>query len=587
MSSETKNCYGDTKHPWGHELVANTLLEQGVECVFCLTGDHVAPMLSVIARKGIRVVGTRTEAAAVLAAAGYAQSSNKTGVAVLTAGMLGFAHAAMLSATWGQIPVVVISGASETFADGMRSLQEIDQVPIARSARVKEAFHCTKWERIPQMLTWTFKSARSGIPGCAFIDIPIDVLHSRGDPASFELYRTCVIESSPAGDPELIKQAVEKLAKAERPLINVARLGAASDCGKELKEFIELTGIPVDACYGTLGDHPLNFSYNMCFDADVVLTLGKASQGMEGNLNANMYQGKIIAVYPEASDIGRCYPVDTGIVGDVRLVLRQMIEEAKKVRFPDYSSWLEQIREGQSAGKMMFTAIAENNSVPIHPARLVKETVEWILDNDLHKQSVMVVDGGDCLYWWVILSNAYGLPTMFPGQMVGLTTMQMTLGSVGLGLAMGLGAACAHPDKMLIAPVIGDGSLGYHLVELETMARLGIPAVIIVHNNNCWGMVYADQRRIWGRQENAGSFFSEGIHYEKAAESLGCAPGEFVTRPEEIGPALKRACQSAKQARKPVIVNVVTDPNIYIMPFPWWTLPETESGEPFQGMGSA
>jgi acetolactate synthase-1/2/3 large subunit len=559
MTAETNKYYQDPNNPWGHELVADTLAEQGVECVFCLTGDHIAPLLTTVAAKGIRVVGTRTEAAAVLAAGGYAQSSNKTGVAILTAGMLGFAHAAMLSMTWGQMPVVVIAGASESYADGMRSLQEIDQIPIARSAQVKDAFHCTKWERIPQMVTWAFKSARSGIPGCTFIDIPIDILHSRGNPASFEPYRTSVVDSASAGDPVMVSKALEKLAHAKRPLINVSRLGAFSDCGKELKEFIELTGIPVDSCYGTLGNHPLNFSYNMCFDADVVLTLGKASQGMEGNLNANMYQGEIIAVYPEASDIGRCYPVDMGIVGDIKLVLRQMIEQAREMTTL--------ISLTNNFFNMMFTAIAENDAVPVHPARLVKDTIEWILDTGLHNESVMTVDGGDCLYWWVILSNAYGLPSLFPGQMVGLTTMQMTLGSVGLGLAMGLGAACAHPDKMLIAPVIGDGSLGYHFVELETMARLGIPAVIIVHNNNCWGMVYADQRRIWGRQENTGSFFAPGIHYEKAAEAFGCAQGAFVTRPEEILPALEQACITAKREKKPVLVNVVTDPNIYIMPF--------------------
>ena len=100
-------------------------------------------------------------------------------------------------------------------------------------------------------------------------------------------------------------------------------------------------------------------------------------------------------------------------------------------------------------------------------------------------------------------------------------------------------------------------------------------------------MVYADQRRIWGRTENTGSIFSAGLHYEKAAEALGCAPGEFVTGPEQIRPALEKAYETARQKSKPVLVNVITNANIYIMPFPWWNLPATDKGEPFTTMGGA
>jgi acetolactate synthase-1/2/3 large subunit len=378
--SEEEKLYWNPQKPWGNELVANTLAEQGVECVFCLTGGHIAPMLTAIAEKGIKVVGTHTEAAAVLAATGYATTSGKTGVVCLTAGMLGFAHAALLSAGWGQEPVGVIAAANEAYADGRRSLQELDQKPIAQSAQVKDFWHCNRWERIPQMITWAFKSARSGIPGCSFVDIPIDILCSQGDPELFTRYNTCVVESAPAGDPQLIKKAVQMLASAEHPVISVGRLGAASNAAAEIKELVELTGIPVEGCSGTLGTHPLNLAYLMCFDADVVLLLGKASQGIEGALNANNYMGKIIAVYPDAADIGRCYPVEMGIVGDIKLVLRQIIEEVREIKFPDYTEWVKDIRERQSASKAMFQEIGSSDKVPINPARLVKDTLDWMLE---------------------------------------------------------------------------------------------------------------------------------------------------------------------------------------------------------------
>lgn len=98
-------------------------------------------------------------------------------------------------------------------------------------------------------------------------------------------------------------------------------------------------------------------------------------------------------------------------------------------------------------------------------------------------------------------------------------------------------------------------------------------------------MVYADERRIWGKTVRSGAFFQENVHYEKAAEGLGCAQGEFVTKPDEIRPALDRALDRAKKESKPVLVNCITDPNVYIIPWGWWLLPETAEGEPYQGMG--
>ena len=134
-------------------------------------------------------------------------------------------------------------------------------------------------------------------------------------------------------------------------------------------------------------------------------------------------------------------------------------------------------------------------------------------------------------------------------------------------------------------PAQGDGSLGYHLIELETMVRLNIPAVIVVSNNSAWGMVYADQRRVWGRDSTPGAGLGNKTRYEVASEGLGCAKGEYVENPDEIRPALERALERAKAHRKPVLVNVITDVNTYIQPWPWWLLPETEGGEPFKGMG--
>ncbi len=589
MSSQNEEkTYWNPEKPWGHELIVNTLIEQGVEVIFCLTGGHIAPTLKAAEDKGIKVISNRTEEGAVMAAIGYAINSGKVGVAFLTAGMTGFAHPAILTATMGQVPVVVINGASESYADGTRHLQEFDTKAVAQNAQVKEAFHCTKWDRIPQMLTWAFKAATGPVPGCAYIDFPVDLLCSQGDPATLTKWATSVCHARSQGDPTLVKEAVQMLLNAKQPVISVGRLAIYAGAEAEIKEFVELTGIPVETCGGTLGTHPLNIGFQICNDADVALLLGKLSAGLPGSLTSNTFvNAKLISVYPDPVDIGRCYPVDLGIAGDVKLVLRQMIEEVKKYKFPDYSEWVSTLMSMREGTQYQFDSIAEESVThfPIHPAVVTKTAVDWITENKLNKDAIMAIDGADCIYWWFMFSGAHGLSMEFPHQVNYSGMLPLSLGQIGTGLAMAVGASVARPGKILIMPTLGDGSIGYHLAEFETLARLNIPAVIIVHNNNAFGMVYADQRRIWGKSAGSGSFFSPDVHYEKVAEDLGCAKGEFVTKVEEIKPALDRALERAKKESKPVVVTCMTDPNIYVLEWAWMLLPATPEGEPYQGMG--
>ncbi|MFC2000166.1 thiamine pyrophosphate-binding protein [Chloroflexota bacterium] len=580
----TENLYWDPVRPWGSELVANSLVDHGVECVFCLCGGHIESTLKSAADKGIKVVGTRTESAAVYAAAGYAIASGKTGVVILTAAMSTLAGWAITNISWGQIPVVLISGTHESYAYGLRGLQEMDQIPFARASFAKEAFHVAKWERIPEQLGWAFTAAEKGVPGCAFIDIPIDILASRGEASSVKPWYACT-DARPAGDPMYVKEAVKILSESKQPILNVARMAVAAGAQEEIREFVELTRIPVDACLGTVGEHELNLGAQLCPDADVALMLGKQSQGIPGSMNFIQYTGKLINMYPEAEDFGHCYPVDIGIVGDVRLVLRQIIEEAKKVKFPDFSPWVDEIKQRRAGFKAYLDQLEQEarNNKPIHPLVCTKAVLDWMIDNKLHKEALISVDGAENLIWWFQATMASGTPHHFPGQAVSLTSFQHSLGSVGIGLALGLGGAVAQPDRFLVAPSIGDGAFAYHMAELETMARENIPAVIVIHNNSAWGMVYADQRRIWGRDpENApGTCFLPDLHYEKVAEGLGCPPGEFVEEPGGIRPALDRAYERALADRKPVVVNVITDRNIYALEYPWWLLPATPSGEPY------
>jgi acetolactate synthase-1/2/3 large subunit len=134
---------------------------------------------------------------------------------------------------------------------------------------------------------------------------------------------------------------------------------------------------------------------------------------------------------------------------------------------------------------------------------------------------------------------------------------------------------------------MGDGALGYGAAELETLARENVPAVIVLSNNGAWGTVYQDQRRIYGRKEKSGSFFGSGLHMEKVCEGFGGLPGYYVEDPEDITPALEKAYAAATREKKPVIVNILTDPGVYAAPLSNWTLPATEDGEPYTAFGEA
>jgi acetolactate synthase-1/2/3 large subunit len=573
--------YWDPENPYGSELIANSLVERGVEIVFTLEGGHTMAALNALNDKGVKIVGTRREDGAVYAALGYAMATGKTGVCILTAGMPTIAGWAITNASWGQIPLVIISGANESFAEGLHVLQEMDQVPFAQASFAKAAYHVTRWDRIPQLLDWAFTQAETGIPGCSFIDIPIDIVATKGKAEDLKKF-PCGGHTTarPAGEPKLIKEAVKMLAEAKKPLISVAYLAVASKAADEFKQFVELTMIPVEGCMGLLGENPCNLSSNVAAaDADVVLVLGKQSMGLQ-----RPYPGKMIVVYPQAEDFGHCYEVDLSIVGDVKVVLQQMIEEVKKVKFPDAQAWLKEL-EGRRAGMLGYHLdIVEKNKgkKPIHPAVLTKAVLDYVKEPEFRKKLILSYDGADIMVWWFRFTSSYGIPNDYPGQVVSIMAAQNSLGSVGTGIATCIGAGLGRPDKFIFGTAYGDGSLGYFLIELETMARENIPAVFVVSNNAAWGMVYADQRRIWGRDNAPGAFFQPKIRYDIAAEGLGCAKGEFVEDDADLPAALDRAYKRAVKEKKPVLVNVVTDPNVYTAQYPWWLLPATAAGEPFK-----
>jgi acetolactate synthase-1/2/3 large subunit len=587
---EKELLYGDLENPYGFELVADALAKEGVETVFTLSGNSLVSLLTEINSRGIKVVGCRSEEGAVLAAAGFAVQSGKVGVALLTGGYVGIAQYGMMQATFGEIPVVIIAGATRSDVDGMRGMQDLDQISIARSAYAKAAYHVAKVERIPQAISWAFTQARSNVPGAAYVEICQDVIKMRAVAAEMEMYVTSSHVVKTLADPAVVKKAADLLKSAKKPAIYVGRMGDASDIHDELKALVDMTGIPVEMCRGNLGPHPLNIGMNgVAADADVVLAVGKANTGVKKDGTGDMHTGKTISIFPDTSDFGRSWPIEIGLPGDVKLVLGQLIEAIKGFEFPDYSSWVRQLFERREQQNAVVEAAAKKHAKdkPINPVYYAQTAIGFMLEKGVNKDAIIGMDGGDCLIFSTAAWMVKGMILAYPGQLLSWFNFIECASAMGLVLPLSLGAAIASPNKTLLIPCMGDGALGYGIAELETLARESISAVIVLSNNGAWGTVYQDQRRIYGRDEKSGSFFVNGLHMEKVCEGFGGLPGYYVENPEDITPALEKAYESATREKKPVIVNILTDPAVYAAPLSNWTLPATEDGEPYTAYGEA
>lgn len=523
----------------GNDLVAQALADEGVDTVFYLTGG---PMVDVAARciERFHSVDVRHEQAAAMAAHAYSRVSGKPGVCFAASGpgatnLITGVGNAFLDA----VPVVALGGASAVAQTGMGAFQEMDQVGMFKPI--------TKWServidtrRIPEIINKAFRVATSGQPGPVYVDLPGDVLYRRIDDSEVLFPKRAHVTPRVSADPVLIKQAIALLKQAQRPIVLTGTGVFWSGAMAELKEFVETTGIPFYTTPQGRGviaeDHALSFlgARNQAWkEADVALVIGTRLNfiigfGLPPRWDENV---KIIQVDISDEEIGRNRPVDIGIVGDAKVVLRQLLDEAGDTfRGRKELPWIETLRGYDKRALEKSQAFLNSDAMPIHPLRLCKEVRDF-MDRD----AIIVVDGHEILNF-----ARQSIPTHVPGHRVNAGPN----GCMGVAVPFGLGAKVAKPDTQVIV-LSGDGSFGMNGMEIDTMVRHKIPALVVISNNGGWaGVGGMDAGRDLG--------FSR---YDKMAEVFG-GHGEFVEKPQDIRPALERAAASGK----PAVVNVVTDP---------------------------
>ncbi len=531
----------------GGWLVARMLKREGVEVVFTLSGGHIAGIYDGCLREGIRVVDTRHEQAAVHAAEGWAKTTRKPGVALLTAGpgvtdgVTGVANAYLAGS-----PILVIGGAAPLGFWDRGALQEMGQIDLLRPI--------TKWartvhdtSRLGEYVGMAFRQMLSGKPGPTFLEMPMDILNNfadtdtlfdPGEPASYRA------GSRTAPDPDAVVRAAALLEKAQRPVIMAGTAVWWCDAAEPLRQLAERLQAPVylnGAGRGCLPPtHPLFFTASRrkaLEGADTILAIGTR---MDFRLNHGQpplipAEANVLWFDLAAEDIGVNRGAAVGLAGDVGLSMRQVAEASKPIANEE---WLTYIRNEEKRSLERDAATLNSDATPIHPMRFCREIRDFI-DED----TTVIGDGGDIVsYGGKVINVAKPSYWLDAGPM----------GCLGTGTGFAMAAQLARPGKKVLI-LSGDGAFGLNGMEFESMVRQKLPIVTIIGNDGAWGQIKHPQRAMIGHATAAE--LTPGIRYDKMVEALG-GYGELVERAEDIRPALERAFGSGL----PACINVLIDP---------------------------
>jgi len=528
----------------GGKLVAKVLKAAGVDCVFTLSGGHVMGIYDGCLDEDIEVVDVRHEQAAVHAADAWARlHPGKVGVAILTAGpgvtdgVTGVANA------WrANSPILVIGGQGPFRHIRRGSLQEMDHVSLMKPIS-KWAEACYQTSRIGEYMEAGIRVALSGVPGPAFLEIPMDVLHGEVDLEKIQVPKFRDYRVASTAPSHLIAESVDLLSKAATPMVMAGTSLKWSEGGEHLAAFLEKTGVPCFVNGMARGEisweHPsfLSLTRKEALEkSDLVILAGTPLDFRMKFGRSIPSSAAIIQMDIDETLIGDNRAADLGLVGNIGMNFRLMTQEIEGRQLTvDVSGYRDQLRKREQELDSARRDQMDSEEVPIDPLRLCREIAECVSDD-----MIVIGDGGDIV---AQASKVIQVPRngtwMDPGP----------LGTLGVGMPFALAAQKAHPDKRVLI-VYGDGSFGLNGFEFDTAVRFGLPIVGIVGNDAAWGQMMRPQGMLYGEDRLVAVELNR-TRYDLVVEALG-GHGEHVVAPEEIAPAIARAFESGK----PALVNV-------------------------------
>ncbi|MFC2066870.1 thiamine pyrophosphate-binding protein [Chloroflexota bacterium] len=541
----------------GDDLIGRTLKQLGVKHVYSVPGGPIQEVLRACVKEGIRAIGVRNEQSGVMmAAAENYVAGGVAGVPILVSGP-GSTNAVtgVLVAKDNCWPLVVIGGRQSLNLNGKGQFEELETVPIFQSI--------TKWStllynvaRIPEYLSQAFLVATSGQPGPVFLELPREVIIGTVAEEKVKQVEKRRLDLQP-GAFDSVRQAIELLLKAERPLMLLGKGVRWSEPYAELRKLVETLKMPFVASPmgrgGIPDDHPLNVNAARSFalrNADVVLMAGVRLNWLFRFGNELAKTAKIIQIDIEPREIDHNRAATVGIVGDIKQVLCQMLDEldgkaAASAGRAEKSAWLTDLRTKEEENKQSLIPFTNSDAVPMTTHRMVKEIAEFI-----PRDAICVVDGQ-----LVLAAGRQVLPSYYPASRLNSGSN----GCIGIGVPFAIGAKLAQPERLVIS-ICGDCSFGFSAMEMETAIRYNLPIIFVVEENG--GITgHKSQDRIYGKEYSEPvSNYTPDIHYELIMQAFG-GHAEYVQQPEELKPALQRAVASGKAA----CICVKVDPRT---PFP-------------------
>ena len=525
----------------GAQMVLQTLADQGVDHIFGYPGGAVLPIYDELHQQDrLQHILVRHEQGAVHAAEGYARSTGKVGVVLVTSGP-GATNAVtgLTDALMDSIPIVCITGQVPTHLIGNDAFQECDTVGITRPC-TKHNYLVKDVNQLSRVLHEAFYVARTGRPGPVVVDIPKDIQFAKGDYVGLTNSQHKSYRPQTVGDESAVAQAIEAMARAKRPLFYTG--GGIINSGplatQRLRELVRMTGFPITSTLmglgaypasdkqflGMLGMHGTYEANNAMHDCDVMICIGaRFDDRITGRLDAFSPGSTKIHVDIDRSSINKNVHVDIPIVGDCAHVLEQMLTawKAKKPKLDQaaHKIWWSEIERWRARNCLHY----RKRDDVIMPQYAIERLYALTRDKDTY------------------ITTEVGQHQMWAAQFYKFEEPNrwMTsggLGTMGYGLPAAVGVQVAHPDSLVI-DIAGEASVLMTMQEMSTAAQYDLPIKIFILNNEYMGMVRQWQELLHGGRYSH-SYSAALPDFVKLAEAYQ-AVGIRAEKPSELDDAIR------------------------------------------------
>jgi acetolactate synthase-1/2/3 large subunit len=528
----------------GADILARALAAAGVRHLFSLSGNQIMPVYDAALDARLSIVHVRHEGAAVHMADAWGRLTGEPGVALLTGGP-GHANGvgALYTALAAESPMVLLSGHAPLAELGRGAFQEMRQADLAAPV-TKDSWTADSAATLGEDIERAFRTARSGRPGPVHVSLPFDVLEAR-------VTASANVSSRPAAplvqrlDASAADALLAELKRAHRPLVLVGP-AMASRAGTTARERLEAaTGVPVVCMESPRGmnDPGLGALADVLREADLVVLLGKQPDFTLrfGAPPAVAADCRFIVIDPEPAALQRALKT---LAPAARVLLSAVADSfavaqdlAAKGRAVASRQWAQDVQSAIRYRPAEWKTLVSRPEGPLHPVE-VGRAVQRILDRS--RDAVLVADGGEFGQWAQACVSAPTRLINGPG------------GSIGSAIPFALAARLARPDATVVA-MLGDGTFGFHLAEVDTAARARLPFLAVVGNDACWNAELQIQLKTYGRDRAHGCELLPA-RYDQAVTALG-GHGEHVARAADLAPALERALGS----QRPACVNVMIE----------------------------